>query len=168
MIRALHIQPKWNISEFYNLDYFLTTHKDQKLLDLYEKLGHSKNHMTLYNCHEPSFIPSCVNNYIKLKFDFLDNIAVAINYFKPGQYLPPHTDIFGKYIKIYNVEFEKIVRYVIMLDDGYDGQILQIKDDTFSNWKSGDCFGWKCDESHAFYNMSMKDRYAVQLTGTLK
>jgi len=163
-----HIEPNWNISEFYDLDYFLTTHKDQKLLNLYEKSGHSKENMTLYNCHEPSFIPNCVYTYIKPKFEFLDNIAVAVNYFKPGQYLPIHTDIFGKYMKIYNVQFEKIVRYIIMLDNGSSGQILQIGDNTFSNWKSGDCFSWGSDVVHAFYNMSMKDRYAVQLTGTLK
>jgi len=168
MIETFHIKPKWKTSDFYNLDYFLTTHKDQNLIDLYEKSGHSKDHMTLYNCHQPSFIPDCVFDYVIPQFNFLTNIAVAINYFKPGQYLPIHTDIFEKYIKVYSVKIEKIIRYVVMLDKGISGQMLQIENNFYTNWNSGDCFGWDYSEKHAFYNLSLEDRYAVQITGTLK
>jgi hypothetical protein len=168
MIPYFNIEPEWDVSEFYNLDYFLTTHKDENLLDEYESVGHNKNSMTLYNCHEPSYMPQCLYDYIKPKFDFLDHIALAINLFKPGQYLPVHQDIFGKYKKIYNISFEKVVRYVVMLEDSFPGQIIQISDLSFSKWKSGDCFGWQDTQLHAFYNFSMKDRYAVQVTGVMK
>jgi hypothetical protein len=55
-----------------------------------------------------------------------------------------------------------------MLEDNCPGQILQIKDTCISSWKSGDCFGWKYDDLHAFYNFSMNDRYAIQITGVEK
>jgi hypothetical protein len=57
---------------------------------------------------------------------------------------------------------------MVMLEDNYPGQILQIKDICISSWKSGDCFGWKYDDLHAFYNFSMNDRYAIQITGVEK
>lgn len=168
MIPYFNITPKWDITEFYNLDYFLTTHKDENLLSMYESTGHDKNKMTLYNCHEPSHIPKILYNYVKPKFYFLNHIAMAINLFKPGQYLPVHKDIFGKYKKIYNIEFEKIVRYIVMLEESSPGQIIQIEDLSLCKWRPGDCFGWEDSQSHAFYNFSMKDRYAVQVTGVLK
>jgi hypothetical protein len=168
MIKKFNITPKWEISDFHHLDYFLTTHKDQKLMNQYIDSGHSENHMTLYNCHQPSFMPDCVFEYIIPQFNFLNNVAVAINYFKPGQYLPLHIDIFEKYIKIYNVPIDKIVRYVVMLEEGISGQILQIEDNFFTNWNPGDCFGWDYLKTHAFYNLSLEDRYAIQITGVLK
>ena len=57
---------------------------------------------------------------------------------------------------------------MVMLEDSSPGQILQIKDIAHCTWKSGDCFYWKYDEIHAFYNFSMKDRYAIQVTGVIK
>jgi hypothetical protein len=167
-MKKIRIQPEWKISDFHNLDYFLTTHKDKILLDQYVNFGHNRDSMTLYNCHEPSYMPNCVHDYIKPQFDFLEHIAFAINLFKPGQYLPIHTDIFGKYMKLYDVKFENIVRYIIMLEDSLPGQILQIESKCIGEWNSGDCFGWKYNQRHAFYNFSMKDRYAIQVTGTLK
>jgi len=163
-----YLKPEWDISDFYDLDYFLATHKYQPLLDKYRQSGHSEAHMTVYNYHEPSPMPKCVTGYIKLKFNFLDNIAVAINLFKPGQYLPIHTDLYGRYAEVHNVEYEKIERHILMLEDSIPGQILQISNSVYGKWKAGDCFSWKAAEAHAFYNMSMVDRYAVQLTGVRK
>jgi len=45
---------------------------------------------------------------------------------------------------------------------------IQIKKSCFGSWKSGDCFYWEYDDLHAFYNFSLKDRYAVQITGVIK
>lgn len=160
------IKPNWDITEFYNLDYFLTTHKDYDLVDKYVSCGHDKSHMTLYNCQEPNFMPTFLHDYVKPKFHFLNNVAVAVNLFKPGKYLPVHTDPLETYTKIYDVKIEKIVRYILMLEDSSPGQIIQIEGDCFGKWKAGDCFGWRGPQPHAFYNFSMKDRYAIQVTGS--
>ena len=160
------IEPKWNIEDFYNLKYFLTTHKDPKVVDNYVNSGHDRKNIVVYNYHYPNPMPNC-DAYIKSKFGFLNNVALAVNYFKPGQYLPLHVDIFKKYIDTYKVDITKIFRYILMLEDSSPGQILQIKDKCYSNWKSGNYIGWAYDEPHAFYNFSMKDRYAIQITGTL-
>ena len=163
-----YIIPKWNIENFKDLKYFLTTYKDDKIVDQYVDSGHNRSMISLYNYHEPNPMPDVVFNYIKPHFDFLDNVCMAVNYFKPGQYLPLHIDVFGKYIKVNKIDFTKIVRYMVMLEDSCPGQILQIKNKCIGSWKSGDCFGWKYNEIHAFYNFSLKDRYAIQVTGVVK
>jgi hypothetical protein len=167
MIKEFHIEKDWNIEDFYNLDYSLAFHKDKNLIDMYESLGHYRNSMSIYNCHEPNYMPQQVLSYIKSKFVFLENISMAVNLIKPGQYLPLHVDLFVKFIEVHKVDLEKIIRYIVMLEDGYPGQILQIENQCYTEWRSGDCFGWKYNEKHASYNFSLKDRYAIQVTGVL-
>jgi hypothetical protein len=163
-----HIIPNWNIEQFKNLQYLLTTYKNEGVLNQYVDVGHNKSMISLYNYHEPNPMPNSVLNYIKPHFNFLDSVCMAINYFKPGQYLPLHVDVFGRYVQVQKVDVTKIVRYMVMLEDNYPGQILQIKDSCISSWKAGDCFSWKYDDLHAFYNFSMNDRYAIQVTGVAK
>lgn len=163
-----HIIPNWNIEEFKNLQYSLTTYKNEEIIGQYVDAGHNKSMISLYNYHEPNPMPYCVFNYIKPHFNFIDNICMAVNYFKPGQYLPLHVDLFGKYAKLQKVDTNKITRYIVMLEDNYPGQILQIKENCIGSWKAGDCFDWKYDDLHAFYNFSINDRYAIQVTGVLE
>jgi hypothetical protein len=161
------IKKNWDIQDFYNLDYVLTTHKDQQLLDQYQQSGHQKDSMTLYNCHQPRYMPPAVFDVIQPHFNFLSHTGLAVNLFRPGQYLPLHVDRFGRYIDVFGADLEKIVRYMVMLEDSAPGQILQINNQCYSTWSAGDCFGWRSQESHAFYNFSMQDRYAIQVTGVL-
>ena len=163
-----HIKPNWDIENFYNLDYQLSTHQDKELVDQYLSSGHSEEKLSLYKYHLPNPMPKCVDEYIIPHFGFLDKVAPAVNYFKPGQYLPLHTDLYGRYIEINQVDSNGGVRCMVMLEDNSPGQILQIKDVAHCNWKAGDCFYWDYDDIHAFYNFSMKDRYAIQITGVKK
>jgi hypothetical protein len=163
-----HIEPLWDIEEFKTLQYKFDTHKDSDLLEIYHSSGHDMDAMTLYNYFEPGPMPSTMENYIKPKFSFLDNLAIAVNLFRPGQYLPYHRDLYQKYRQHHSVEDRPIMRCILMLEDGVPGQILEINRRVYSCWSSGDWFSWINDENHAFYNFSTKNRYAVQITGTLK
>lgn len=163
-----HVIPKWNIEKVKQLKYELTTYKNDNVIFDYVNSGHDRAKISLYNYHEPNIMPDFIFDYIKPQFSFLDKVCFAINYFKPSQYLPPHSDLYGKYIKVHNVNPKKIIRFILMLEDSSDGQIIQIKKSCFGSWKSGDCFYWKYDDIHAFYNFSLKDRYAVQITGVTK
>lgn len=166
MFNKGHIEPQWNINEFKSLNYKFDTHKDQQLLDQYAESGHNMESMTLYNYFQPNPLPDCVFDYIVPHFDNLEHIGIAVNYFKPGQYLPVHVDLFGKYSKIHDLDNEEITRIIIMLEDSKPGQISQVCDQTIGKWSAGDWFQWDRDDPHAFYNFSMHDRYAIQLTGT--
>lgn len=163
-----HIDPQWNIEDFKNLQYKFDTHKDSNLLELYQTSGHDIAAMTLYNYFEPEPMPSALDDHITPSFSFLDNLAVAINLFKPGQYLPYHKDLYQKYRQYHSVEDRSIMRCILMLEDGVPGQILEIGKQVYSCWSSGDWFSWVDEENHAFYNFSTANRYAVQITGTRK
>lgn len=166
MLNFFQIEQSWNIEDFYNLDYTLTTHKDSELIAQYQSTGHHIESMSLYNCHQPKYMPDAVFFHIKPKFDFLQNISMAVNLFKPGQYLPLHVDLFGRYVEVTGSDREDVVRYMIMLEAGEPGQILQVENQCYTNWQAGDCFGWEHHTLHALYNFSMRNRYAIQVTGT--
>jgi len=159
-----HIEPNWDIEDFKALNYNFDTHKDNELLDRYASCGHSKMYMTLYNYFQPNPFPSCVHDYIVPHFN-LDYTGVAINLFKPAQYLPIHHDLYGKYKEVNGITTETVTRYMIMLEDSVQGQISQIGDFVTCTWKAGDWFSWDNDDPHAVYNMSTTNRYAIQLTG---
>ena len=162
-----NLLPDWNIEEFKTLEYKYDTHKDSALLDKYESLGHSRNNMTLYNYFEPNLFPTCVRDSIIPQFS-MSNVSVAVNMFKPGQYLPMHVDLFERYRQVHGLDKSvRIVRTIVMLEDSEPGQISQVCDQTIGNWSAGFWLQWEESDLHAFYNFSMKDRYALQITGTI-
>lgn len=164
MFNEGYIDPKWDIEQFKSLDYKFDTHKDNNLLDQFACTGHSKQYMTLWNYFQPNPFPAVMFDYIVPQFD-LDNISVAINMFTPGQYLPVHSDLYGKYREYHNLTDEDITRCVIMLEDSVPGQISQACDKTIGEWSAGYWISWDNSDPHAVYNMSTQNRYAIQLTG---
>jgi hypothetical protein len=166
MLLEGHITPTWDIKEFYDLEYTLGYHKEDKLNQRYVAAGHVKDSMSLYNCFENSL--KVDTQSIRDQFDFLKDLALAVNLFKPGQYLPMHHDLYGKYKSVFSVDSsDKIIRVMVMLENSVPGQILQINHRAIAKWSAGDWFGWQGQEPHAFYNLSMSNRYAIQITGHL-
>jgi hypothetical protein len=55
-----HITPKWNIEDFKNLQYCLTTYKGEGIINQYVEVGHNRSMISLYNYHEPNLMPDCV------------------------------------------------------------------------------------------------------------
>lgn len=164
MIR--HIMPQWDMQSYRDLEYTLAYHKDTALNDLYAEAGHHRDAMTIYNYFQPRPMPHSVA-YILQHFDMLHNVAVAVNLFRPGQYLPMHSDLYNRYSQLFEVKDQPIWRAIVMLEDCEPGQILQIGYQAHARWQAGDVFWWRDDDEHAFYNFSRRDRYAVQLTGTM-
>jgi hypothetical protein len=168
MLTTGHIHPQWNIEDFKTLAYKYDTHKDSKLLDQYEQLGHSRSNMTLYNYFEPNPMPVSIRDDILNNFPQLTNVSIAVNLFKPGQYLPTHVDLFEKYRSVHGLDKSAdVARVIVMLEDSESGQISQACNQTFGEWNAGFWLQWEESDPHAFYNFSMKDRYAVQITGTI-
>lgn len=166
MIKLGKIDYNFNILDFIDLNYNFATYKGASLLSQFNNLGHSKDAMTLYNYFEPNPMPRCVNEIVKPHFSFLEKLSVAVNLFTPGQYIPYHYDYYTKYKEIFDIkETDKIWRFIVMLEDGVPGQFIEIGDNVYSRWHAGDYFGWYDKEYHAFYNLSIKNRYALQITG---
>jgi hypothetical protein len=161
-----HLIPNWITDQFKSLDYTLDHHKDTQLIDRYVAAGHDPNSMQMRYCFENQ-LSSVDTTYIRNHFKWLDNLALAVNLFTPGQYLPLHYDLYQQYRSVFKLdETIKISRIILMLEDSCPGQILQFENRVVGNWKAGDWFGWIGNELHAFYNFSMIDRYAIQITGT--
>ena len=132
----------------------------------YSAVGHSLDSMKFYNCFEPDINFSL--DKILINFEFLSMIRIAVNLFTPGQYIPLHADKYEKFTKINQLSnANSIVRIILMLEDNVPGQFLQIENDIVSSWKSGDWFSWRSSTNHAFYNLSKKNRYSMQITGLL-
>ena len=101
-------------------------------------------------------------SYFLQKFN---HVSVAVNLFTPGTYVPCHNDLYQRFSKVNNVQpNDKIYRFIVMLEQGEHGQMLQINNKVHYKWCSGDYFGWVDQDVHSFYNMSLTNRYAVQVT----
>jgi len=162
-----HINPIWNIQEFINLDYEIAYFHNNYQIDEYVTVGHEKESLHILKYLEPNPMPKCVYNHIYPHFFHLKNLVSAVNLFKPAKYLPYHKDTYKKYKELFDVSVENICRVVVMLEDWSPGQIILIDTEAHSGWKSGDYFSWIGETKHSFYNMSLIDRYALQITGTL-
>ena len=161
-----YLDPQWDLSAIKQLNYKLDYHKDTNLIDQYVSSGHNHGSIHLYNCFEDNLVVDL--SYIRSNFNWVNNLALAINLFTPGQYLPMHKDLYQKYSRAFNISStNSIIRIILMLEDNCPGQVLQIEKRAIADWKAGEWFGWSGNDAHAFYNLSMSDRYAVQITGTI-
>ena len=164
-----HITPYWNIEDFKSLEYKRAEYRGAELIKQYLDAGHHRESVELYNYFEPNPMPDSVYQHIVPHFNYLENVGVAVNLFKPGQFVPCHSDRYDRYKELHGLKsIEPIVRYVVMLEDGIPGQIMEIDKELYSYWRAGDVFGWSNTISHAFYNFSTQDRYAKQITGVLQ
>jgi hypothetical protein len=169
MVTVDHIDPTWNISDFKTLDYKQAAYRGSEIIEAYLNAGHTLDSLRLYNYFEPNPMPHGVYEHIKPHFAYLDKIGIAVNLFKPGQFIPKHHDLYDRYKELHNLTtIDNIMRVVVMLEDGLPGQIIEIDGEVYSYWEAGDCFGWRNTVPHAFYNFSTSDRYAMQITGVLK
>lgn len=168
MIAVDHIAPTWNIDDFKTLDYKQAAYRGSELIETYLNAGHSLDSLRLYNYFEPNPMPYGVYEHIKPHFSYLDKVGFAVNLFKPGQFIPKHHDLYDRYKELHGLStIDNIMRIVVMLEDGLPGQIMEIDNKIYSYWKAGDCFAWTGITPHAFYNFSIADRYAIQITGIL-
>jgi len=166
-MKRFHIQPHWDIEEFKRLEYTEAPFHDDYQIDRYTSVGHNRENLNIYKYLEPNPMPLCIHDYVFSYFSELSNLVSAINLFKPASYLPYHSDSYTRYKQLFNITTETIVRSVIMLEDWEPGQIILIDRESYSGWNAGDCFSWENDAKHSFYNMSLKDRYALQITGIM-
>lgn len=155
---------KFDIEDFLRLDYKKATIDDYYLKE-YILSGHNLSQMIIENYFEPNPMPSVVEE-IKVYFNFLNPVSVAVNCCRAGQYLPLHCDLYQKWKEVFCVKDAKnIKRYIVMLEDHSPGQLLEIGDKVYKRWKTGDYFGWTGSTPHAIYNLSLVNRYAIQITG---
>jgi len=158
------ISPNWKIEDFYNLNYKQATISKEYLYQ-YKQHGHNLEQIRIFNYFENNVMPISIN-YIKSNFSQYSHLTAAVNLMLPGDYLPHHGDLYERWKLYHNIsDITQIFRGIVMLEDSSLGQILQIGDDTITNWLSGNWYGWYGNTTHAIYNFSKNKRYAIQITG---
>lgn len=162
------VEPCWDVNHFRDLDYVVSPHKDPVLVDSYVSSGHARTQMLIGNYYEPNPMPSGVGEIRSIFEQYLDSVAIGVNWFQPGWYLPMHDDPYTAYNRVFNPDKRPIKRVIVMLADSVPGQIIQIGANACGDWRAGQVFSWFGNELHAFYNMSREHRYAVQITGLVK
>lgn len=163
-----NIKPFWTVADVSGLPYKFARFKPEDLGDQYVKAGHSAMHMTVWNCFEVDTLRPDLSHHLRSAWPDLMCIGIAVNKLTPGQYLPPHYDLYQRYRQIHAVsDTACLCRILVMLEDSQMGQILQIENTVYCSWKAGDWFDWPGAAPHASYNFSLNDRYAWQVTGIL-
>lgn len=93
---------------------------------------------------------------------------------RTGQILVEHIDNFAareereNSFKVVNIDKDPEImrRFAIMLDDWKLGQVFQLGNANFHQWRKGDCITWEWkDIPHATCNMGWWDRPMLQITG---
>jgi hypothetical protein len=104
----------------------------------------------------------------------VDDATIKFHNQRTGQMLVTHIDNFAAREERENsfkvTELDKnpelIRRFAIMLSDWQLGQIWQIGNATWTQWRAGDCITWEWqDIPHATCNMGWHDRPLCQITG---
>lgn len=104
----------------------------------------------------------------------VDDPMIKFHNQKTGQMLVYHIDNFAARAERKNsfeltsldTNPEQIRRFIIMLADWQPGQIWQIGNATWTQWRAGDCITWEWqDIPHATCNMGWWDRPLCQITG---
>lgn len=104
----------------------------------------------------------------------IDSAFIKFHNQKTGQMLVEHIDNFAGFkdkkgdsptADLYQ-EPHLVRRFAIMLDDWKLGQVFQLGNANFHQWRAGDCITWEWqDIPHATGNMGWWDRPMLQITG---
>lgn len=113
----------------------------------------------------PDFFDKSV---LEKEFNWINNKGYAIHKMLPGSILPLHIDKYAYFSRQHNImDFDKIVRVIIFLEDHKLGHILQIEDTPVQEWKAGDYVYWYGKKAHLAANFGTEARYTLQITGII-
>ena len=165
-VSKLHFQPFWD-QEYKTLDYSREPFNDPDSVGLWVTQGYS-GPFTGYMCDMRKPQPSW-NQRIVDMFQSRGWQDVGTSYYrmKTGTVLPTHSDLYVKYVKIYNLQGQehRIRRAIVFLEDWKSGHYFEIDGSPLIPWKAGDCVWWESDVPHYAGNFGLDDRYTLQITG---
>lgn len=164
-----YITPFWaNRPESYrDLYYTQEEFNDPESLKKWIDLGYP-NKFTGDMCDMRSPQPMWNERIIKIfeKYNWKD-IGTSYYRMSPGTVLPMHSDLYVKYIDLFNLKGreESIYRAVIFLEDWQSGHYLEICGDVVTKWTAGTVVEWNYDAPHMAANLGVLPRYTLQVTG---
>lgn len=92
----------------------------------------------------------------------LENSITRLHIQRPGQLLNMHIDDLASA----DQDPGEIRRFIIAVDNWYPGQVFQLGNAVWSQWRAGDCVTWSWkDIPHGSANFGWNDRPMIQITG---
>jgi hypothetical protein len=157
----------WKSSDYENLNFKKRYHRYSKKKII--GFDTDKKNFKLYGDNLSVLVGDSFQTpaiFIKIASDFLlKETVVNVNKYEPGMILPWHKDTYVTYAKNKKIkDIELIVRIIIFLNDSVPGQQLWIGD-SFCYGPAGSWFSWQGEESHMAANLSLENRYVLQITG---
>jgi len=97
------------------------------------------------------------------------DIGTAYYCMSTGTVMPNHSDLYKKYIEIFNLarQEQNIYRAIILLEDWKSGHYLEVMGIPIVDWTAGTVVEWSYDTPHMAANIGLEDRYTLQITGHL-
>jgi hypothetical protein len=84
-----------------------------------------------------------------------------------GTVLPMHSDLYLKYIDLFNLQGQEhtIRRAIVFLEDWQSGHYSEFIGVAFTGWRAGQLVEWSYDTPHMAANLGPTPRYTLQITG---
>jgi hypothetical protein len=158
-----HLGRFWDLNEFKKFDYVRQPITAEEVAE-WESRGydHVKSFTgQMYDNRNP--MPDWIQNFKGLFYTY-KNMTFTFYKMSTLEIMPPHSDHYRTYRKMFDAKYENVHRILVMLEDWKPGHYLEIDGNGISNWVAGDYFIWKSDCSHAAANIGVEDRYTLQIT----
>lgn len=142
---------------------------DSKQIQTWQQQGFIPRTGAMYDMRHANQ-PSLTQKLIAYaEYQGLEHIGVSYYRMDPGDNLPYHSDLYKKYISLFNLENRKknIIRFIFFPEDRKPGHIFEIDGKLF-DWRSGDWIAWKYDTPHLAANLGIVPRYTIQVTGVMR
>ena len=165
-VTQYQLYPFWN-DEYKTLDYINEPFNDPVSVNCWLSQGYQAK-----ICGELSDmrhrLPSWNHKFIEL-YDAQGwkDVGVAYYRMKTGTVMPAHSDLYKRYIKIFNLQGREhtIRRALVLLEDWKSGHYLEVMGKPVVDWRSGSVVEWTYDTPHLAANIGLEDRYTLQITG---
>ena len=100
---------------------------------------------------------------------FEKNYSITMIKQPPSSFIPRHRDKHYRFrSRNKKIDFKKIIRYCIFLEDWKPGQYFEYDDKPIAIWSKGDVLVLRKDVYHRSANAGTHFKYTAQITGILK
>jgi len=109
-----------------------------------------------------------IQNLQKIGYD-PDTLICRLIVYMPGHGIPWHRDTMDAWRKKFtHLDPGSVQRKLLMVTDWHWGQMLQLDNQVYTHWASGDVYNIPIGQWHCSANQGVKPKITVSLTGSIK
>ena len=163
------LTPFWTNKEYQTLDYIREEFNDPESVTRWLTEGYENNFvgdMCDMRSPQPNWNKRFIDQFARYGWKDIGTSYYRMN---PGTILPTHSDLYKKYIKLFNLQGQEqtIRRAVVFLEDCQPVHLAECNGDVITNWQAGTVIEWSYNTPHMAGNQGTTPRYTLQITGHL-